>query len=132
MRSGLREGVQDVGEHQFLMLLLVMQADLEDAAPIFEPSVRRVSIEQPLDRRVDMGAVGGRLVDIRPRDQAALRPRMARAGRDIIGVEQDRRSARRTRDSRARCGRSRNCSKNQVVCARCHLVGLASGIDCTT
>src|SRR5262245_33702693 len=25
----------------------------------------------------------------------------------------------------------RNCSKNQVVCARCHLVGLASGIDCT-
>jgi len=22
-------------------------------------------------------------------------------------------------------------SKNQVTCARCHLVGLASGIDCT-
>ena len=24
------------------------------------------------------------------------------------------------------------CSKNHVTCARCHLVGLASGIDCTT
>src|ERR1700730_1320298 len=26
---------------------------------------------------------------------------------------------------------SRNCSKNHVECARCHLAGLASGIDCT-
>src|SRR6202043_1828987 len=26
----------------------------------------------------------------------------------------------------------RNCSKNQVVWARCHFTGLASGIDCTT
>src|SRR5580658_4533618 len=26
---------------------------------------------------------------------------------------------------------SRNSSKNQVVCARCHFVGLASGMDCT-
>src|SRR5262249_57873163 len=34
--------------------------------------------------------------------------------------------------SSAKCGAKRNCSKNQVVCARCHLVGLASAIDCTT
>ena len=26
----------------------------------------------------------------------------------------------------------RKVSKNQVTCARCHFVGLASGMDCTT
>jgi hypothetical protein len=26
---------------------------------------------------------------------------------------------------------SRKVSKNHVMCARCHFVGLASGIDCT-
>ena len=83
----LREGVQDVGEHQFLMLLLVMQADLDDRHDLVER--RRVgALDQPLHRRIDMGAIGGDLRDVRPRDQAALRPRVARAGRDVIGVEQ--------------------------------------------
>ena len=65
----------------------------------------------------------------RPRDQAALRPRMARAGRDVIGVEQEREAlvegAIAGRDAAA----AGTVSKNHVVCARCHLVGLASGID---
>jgi hypothetical protein len=32
----------------------------------------------------------------------------------------------------APAGPSRNSSKNQDVCARCHSVGDASGMDCTT
>ena len=66
MRLVLREGVEDVGEHQFLMLLLVMQSDLDDRGHRFE-IVR--GLDQRGHRRVDMGAVGGRLNDTRPRYQ---------------------------------------------------------------
>ena len=55
---------------------------------------------------------------------------MARANRLVIGIEQIAESRHRIRDSRCRAS-SRNVSKNQVVCARCHLAGLASGMDCT-
>ena len=56
----LREGVQDVGEQQFLMLLLVIEPDLEDAQHLGE--LRLVGVgDQPLDRRVDMRAIGGDL-----------------------------------------------------------------------
>ena len=85
----LREGVQDVGEHQFLMLLLVMEPDLEDRQDRGQRGVVRV-VDQRRNRRVDMRAVGRDFARVRPRDQAALRPRMARAGGDVVGVEQER------------------------------------------
>ena len=62
----LREGVQDIGEQQFLVLLLVMQADLEN----FEHALRfrrRHGFDQPLDRLIDMGAIAG---DVRRRSAA--------------------------------------------------------------
>ena len=43
----LREGVQDVGEHQFLVLLLVMQADLDESRTTLRSVGRRhVSISR--------------------------------------------------------------------------------------
>ena len=69
------------------MLLLVMEPDLEDAQHLGE--LRSVSfVEQPHDRVVDMGAIGGDLRVRRPRDQSALRTRVPRAGRDVVGIEQ--------------------------------------------
>ena len=84
----LREGVQDVGDQQFLVLLFVMQADLENLE--YARRVRRRhGLDQPLDRLVDMGTIAGDILAVRAGDQAALRARMARAGGDVIGVEQE-------------------------------------------
>ena len=74
----LREGMQDVGEQQFLMLLLVMEADLEDAHDVRQLRALGGG-DQALDRRIDMRAVGRDLLAVRPRDQAAPGPRVARA-----------------------------------------------------
>ena len=68
----LREGVEDVGEEQFLVLLLVVQADLEDAQHLGQLRLVRVRHEL-LDRFVDMRAECGDPRHVRPRDQAALR-----------------------------------------------------------
>ncbi len=87
----LRKGVQDVGEQQFLVLLLVMQADFEDREHALR-FLRRHLLDQPLDRRIDMRAIAGDVLAVRPRDQAALRARMARTGGDVIGVEQERKA----------------------------------------
>jgi hypothetical protein len=45
----LREGVQDVGEHQLLMLLLVMQADLDNRHDF--SSVAWSALDQPATPR---------------------------------------------------------------------------------
>ena len=76
---------------QFLMLLLVMQTDFENSEHA-RGLRRRHGLDQPFDRGIDMGAIAGDFRAVRPRDQAALRPRMARAGGDIIGVEQERKA----------------------------------------
>ena len=55
----LRKRVQDVGEKQFLMLLLVMQADLEDAGHLGPVRILR-DRKQPLDRFIDVGTEGRR------------------------------------------------------------------------
>ena len=85
----LRKGVQDVGEHQLLMLLLVVQADLQNARDLGPRRAARLG-DQRFSRRIDMRAVLRDLDGIRPRDQPTLRPRMARTGGDVIRVEQER------------------------------------------
>ncbi len=87
----LREGVQDIGDQQFLVLLLVMQADFDNAEHMRGIRGRHV-VDQPLDRRVDMGAISGYVLAVRPGDQSALRPRMARTGGDVVGIEQKRKA----------------------------------------
>ena len=89
MRRILRKGVQDIGPEQFLVLLLVVQAELDQRNDGRELGLVG-ALQQPFDGLIDMGAIGRNLRAVRPRDHAALRPRVARTGGDVIGVEQKR------------------------------------------
>ena len=84
----LRERVQDVGEHQFLMLLLVIEADLDQGRDGFEGVLARCA-EEGHHGGVDMAAIGGDLLGAGPGHQAALGTRVPRTGADIIGIEQE-------------------------------------------
>src|SRR5262244_373650 len=83
----LRKGVEDVGEDELLMLLLVMEADLEDAHHLGQLRIVDAG-EQALYSRVDMGAKRGDALAVRLRDEPALGPRMARPSRHIVRVEE--------------------------------------------
>ncbi len=85
----LRKGVQDVGVHQFLMLLLVVQPDLDQRRD--GPKLVFASLaEEFCDRRIDISTIGANLIGARPGDVAAVIPGMARTGADVIGIEQER------------------------------------------
>src|SRR5213078_2246195 len=83
----LRKSVQDVGEQKLLMLLLVMQPDLENPQHFRQLRVLR-ALEQSLDARVDMGAEGGNAFAVGPREEPPPRPRVARPGGDVVGIEE--------------------------------------------
>ncbi len=69
------------------MLLLVVQADLQDAQHLRQR--RRVGArQQALDRLVDMRPEGGDLRTVRPGQEAAQRARMPGTGGHIVGIEQ--------------------------------------------
>src|ERR1044071_87407 len=76
--------MQNVGQQQLLMLLLVMNAQL-DQRQYFG---RERAGEQCLQLLVDGGAVGVHLRDGRTRQQATLGPRMARTDRFVVRVEE--------------------------------------------
>ncbi len=75
--------MQNIGEQQFLVLLLVLKPDLDDRYQLIE-ILRR--LDEVRCRRIDMRAIGSDLSGSRPRDQAALRARLARPGGDIIRI----------------------------------------------
>ncbi len=77
----LRKQMQQIGEQQFLMLLLVVQ-------PKFEQRSWSGLARQTLQRRIDMSAKGQNLFERRPGEQAALRARVARADGFVIRVEE--------------------------------------------
>ncbi len=52
----LREGMQDVGEQKLLMLLLVIDADLDQMVNLGFICI--IACQQTLQRFVDMGAIG--------------------------------------------------------------------------
>ena len=83
----LREGVQDVGQHQFLMLLLVIEADFHQRR---EPGQRVLAglVKEFHHGGVDMPAVGGDLLGAGTGQMAALVAGVPRAGADIVGIEQ--------------------------------------------
>jgi hypothetical protein len=119
--------VENVREQQLLMLLLVVQSDLDDREDAFRCLGWHLP-NQSFDGGIDMRPVGCNFRTVRARDQAPLRPRVTRTGGDIVRVEKKRKPF--VEDPvRGSCGTRRNCSKNQVTCARCHLAGLASAID---
>lgn len=108
------------------MLLFVVQPELE-------PSERR-SVERVLDERtphplVDVVAIRVDLLEARTGEHPAPGALHARAHGLVVAVEQE--VERRSNVGSKRSPPSTNASKNQLVCARCHLVGLASAIGWT-
>src|SRR5258708_626009 len=80
---GLRKRMQDVGQHQFLMLLLVVETDLyqrRDRGQGFVPCL----MKEFHDGRIDMTAVGGDFLGAWTREMAALVTGVAWAGADVI------------------------------------------------
>ena len=120
-----REDVLDVHEQQLLMLLLVMEAQGDQVAGSPGWSGSR---EQRPHGVVDMGAIARDLLDARTRQEAALGPRMAGADRLVVRVEDVGVRIVERRGSRSAYSPRTNVSKNQVTCARCHFVGLTSGM----
>jgi hypothetical protein len=56
--------VQDVGQHQFLMLLLVVEADLDQRRELGE-ALLAGGLEEPDHGSVDMPAIGGDFIRAR-------------------------------------------------------------------
>ena len=83
----MREGVQDVGQHQFLMLLFVIQAHFHQRQQ-FRQSVRVGGLEKFHHGGIDVAAIGGDFVGARAGQMAALVAGVTRSGADVIGVEQ--------------------------------------------
>ena len=80
-----REGVLDVGQQQFLVLLFVFGTQADDGA---FGIVQGVVLEQVRDAFVHPGAVVAHLVQRRTRQQAARWTRMHRAHALVVGIEQ--------------------------------------------
>ena len=127
------EHVLDVREDQLLVLLLVIAGRARSTARSSDPLCGASTLrEQSHHRLVDVFAV---VVDLGDGGPRLSRPRfgaaVAVADGVVVGVEQV--SEVRVESSvTGECGVRRNVSKNQLVWARCHLVGLTSGMDCTT
>jgi hypothetical protein len=87
-QGALRQQVLDVGEHQFLMLLLVLQPQRDQRLELAALARIELAGQQARHARVDVGPVGAHLRHRRPRQQAALGARMLFADAVVIGVEQ--------------------------------------------
>jgi len=74
----------DVGEHQLLMLLFVVQAECQE---MVEPGAGR-AIQQPVHLRIDVLAIGADLCHCRPGQEPALATQVHLADRVVIGIEE--------------------------------------------
>ena len=80
----LGEGREDVGQEQLLVLLLVVDAELDQ-----RQRFGRQRRQRALERLVDMSAIGADLVERRAAEHAAPGPRVTRAFAFVIAVEQE-------------------------------------------
>ena len=78
-----REQAQDVGEQKLLMLLLVIDAELDQLS---RPGLK-ATLAKPLECRVDMLAIGAHLVGRRARQETALAARLPGTHALVIGIE---------------------------------------------
>ena len=81
-----REQVLQVREDQFLMLLLVVQAELDEIERFHR---QRAAGEQRAHALVHVRAVAQHLVETRAREHPALRPRILLADAVVIRVEEE-------------------------------------------
>lgn len=87
-REGMqRQGMLDVGEQQFLVLLLMGEAEFEHRRQPLQQCHIGLR-QQAFHGRVDMAAIGVDLFGRRPAEQAALRPRLPFAESLVIGIEE--------------------------------------------
>ena len=84
----MRERVQDVGQHQFLMLLLVIEADFDQRRQRRQRVLAGL-VEEFHHGGIDMPAIGGDFVGAGTGQMAALVAGVPRAGADVIGIEQE-------------------------------------------
>jgi len=79
-----RQHVLDVGEQQLLVLLFVMQAERDE---VFQLALVRLR-QQREHAFIDVRAIAFHRFQRRPRDEAALRPRMLLADALVVAVEE--------------------------------------------
>src|SRR5580700_8481871 len=87
MQRILRKNMFDVGDEQFLMLLLVMNPENEDWFDFIEKFVVRVP-KEIFDVRIDRSTISTRVFDGGPRDQTAQVAPVHVAGGIVVGVKQ--------------------------------------------
>ena len=75
----------DVGQQQLLVLLLVLQPQLQQTPDGLRQAIL---LQQAEHARINIGAVGQHGGQRRPRQQAALRPRMLAPHALVVGVEE--------------------------------------------
>ena len=77
------EQAQNIGQQKLLVLLLVIDAKLDELGRLR----RERRVEQPVERRIDEFAIGAHLLRRGPRQEPALRARMPGAHALVIGIE---------------------------------------------
>lgn len=122
----------DVGEQQLLMLLLVLQTQCDELG--HRLLRRRLSLFHGRHQRqhllIHHGAISHDLCQGWPGQQAPLGSRMPCPHLLVVGVEQHAIAGIENLMPLLMHSQYKGF-KNQLVWARCHLAGLASGMDCT-
>ena len=117
----------EVGDNQFLVLLLVLQTEFEQCPQ------RGILVGRRDERRemaLDVSAVGVNLVQRRARQQAAFRPRVPVANGVVVRVEKHPK-LRVKRQVRGRVALQHESFEEPRRMGQMPLTGLASGIDCS-
>src|SRR5215210_3939087 len=81
--------MKNICEDEFLMLLLVMQADFDKGEQLVQFALID-GFDQIFHCPVDVRTIGGDFLNAWARDKPALRPIIPRTGSDVIGIEQKR------------------------------------------
>ena len=126
MKRVAPEPMLDIGDEQFLVLLLMVQPQRDQFCTSAPP--RR--IEQLEHVLIHVRAILADFVQSGARECIAQRFFRLLPNGVVIGVKKIAKLRMERPVSGQMLGKN-NVSKNQLVCAMCHLAGLASGQDCT-
>ena len=82
----MRECVEYIGQHQFLMLLLVIETDLDQRRDFGERTLAGL-LKESHHSGIDMAAVFSDLTGAGTGQVTSLMAGVARTGADIVGIE---------------------------------------------